>query len=70
MEWHDSPESSNIARFGYLTDSSTLAVEFKDGSTYHYFEVPEGIFEQMKAAPSKGKFLAQSVKGRFQYARV
>lgn len=70
MKWIDSPESSNVARFGYEEDSQTLYVEFKNGSVYQYFDVPESVFDQMRAAPSKGQFLAQVIKGTYRYARA
>jgi len=70
MDWVESPESSNIARFGYEADSQILGVEFTTGVAYHYFDVPESIFDEMKAAPSKGQFLAHRVKGTYRYARV
>ena len=70
MEWIETPESSNIARFGYDNDSQVLSVEFNRGGLYNYFDVPEDVFESMKAAPSKGQFLAQTVKGTFRYARA
>lgn len=70
MNWIETPESSNIARFRYETDSNVLIVEFLKGSTYNYYDVPEGVFEQMKSAPSKGQFLAQNIKGVYRYARA
>ena len=70
MEWINSPESSNIARYGYDRDAQILGVEFTTGATYHYFDVPEPVFDAMKAAPSKGQFLAHDVKGNYRYARV
>lgn len=70
MNWIDTPESSNITRFSYDEDGQILTVEFKNGGTYNYFDVPGVIFEQMKSAPSKGQFLAQSVKGVYRYARI
>lgn len=70
MEWIDTPESSNIVRFAYDSQSQILAVEFKAGSVYNYYDIPESIFEQMKAAPSKGQFLAQHIKGSYRYART
>lgn len=70
MNWIDTPESSNISRFGYNTDTSVLTVEFKSGGTYEYFDVPAAVFEQMQAASSKGQFLAQNIKGRYRYARA
>lgn len=70
MNWIDTPESSNIARFAYDDQAQVLAVEFKTGGTYNYYEIPEIIFNQMQSAPSKGQFLAQTVKGFYRYARA
>jgi hypothetical protein len=70
MNWLESPESSNIARYGYDDANQVLHVEFKNGSVYQYFDVPQSVFEQMKTAPSKGQFLAQSIKGTYRYARA
>jgi len=70
MNWIESPESSSISRFGYDDAIQVLFVEFKNGSVYQYFDVPEPVFEQMKSAPSKGQFLAQVIKGAYRYARV
>ena len=70
MNWIESPESSNITRFGYDDASQILFVEFKNGSVYQYFDVPHGVFEQMENAPSKGRFLAESIKGWYRYARA
>lgn len=70
MEWIDTPESSNIVRFAYDSQSNVLTVEFKAGGTYNYYDIPETVFDQMKVAQSKGHFLAQQVKGRYRYARA
>lgn len=70
MVWIATPESSNIAGFEYIKERQILVVEFKNGSRYNYFDVPEIVFERMKAAPSKGQFHAQNIKGNFRYARV
>ena len=70
MDWIETPESSNIARYRYDEIAHVLTVEFKNGGTYSYYDVPHGVFEQMKSAPSKGEFLARSIKGAYRYARV
>jgi hypothetical protein len=70
MTWIATPQSSNIAGFDYDKDRQVLTVEFKNGGRYNYYDVPETVFEGMKAASSKGQFLAQSVKGIYRYARV
>ena len=70
MVWIETPESSNIARFGYDDTSQILTVEFNNGGTYNYYDVQNIVFEQMKAASSKGQFLARNIKGIYRYARV
>lgn len=70
MDWIYTPESSNITGFRYDSDSHVLTVEFKSGERYNYYDVPERLFEEMKAASSKGQFLAQHIKGTYRYARA
>lgn len=70
METIQTPESSTIVTFGYDAGRSVLMVEFKHGTRYEYYDVPSHVFEQMKQAPSKGSYLAHTIKGNFRYARV
>lgn len=70
MEWADASGSSNISRFGYDEGSSVLVVEFLNGGAYQYFDVPEEMFRRMCSADSKGKFLAQEIKGSYRYSRM
>lgn len=62
--------SSNVESIGYDADSSTLQVEFKNGSTYQYFDVPENIFIGLRDADSVGGYLAVSIKGTYRYSKV
>lgn len=70
MDWIETPDSSNIARFRYDAGATILFIEFKNGGIYQYFDVPGSVFEAMKGAGSKGQYFAQSVKGIFRYARA
>ena len=64
-------QSSSVSSVGYDQDSSTLEIEFLNGSIYQYFGVPESIFDGLMNAPSKGKFLDQFVKkAGYSYARI
>lgn len=63
-------DSSTISRMGYDDTRKVLSVEFKNGSRYEYYDLPANIFQQMKAAASKGQFLSANIKGRYRYARV
>lgn len=60
-------ESSNIIAIGWAED--TLYVQYK-GGLYMYEKVPENIWEQFKAAESKGRFMNTFVKGQYNYTKI
>jgi hypothetical protein len=70
MAWIACPESSSIAGFDYDRSARTLDIEFKDSqTTYRYFDVPADVFDDMQAAPSKGRFFSESIRGLYRYER-
>lgn len=62
--------SSNVASIGYDEDSSTLEIEFNNGTIYQYFDVPNNIFEGLRNSSSIGGYLAANIKGVYRYSRV
>lgn len=62
--------STSIAVVGYDEDSQTLEIEFRHGGIYQYFDVPARVHEELMAAPSMGRYLAEQIKGAYRYARV
>jgi hypothetical protein len=60
--------SSNIESIGY--EDETLQVNFLNGTTYQYFDVPSHIFDGLQEADSVGKYLAEHVKGTYRYSKV
>ena len=62
--------STNLRAVGYDAPSSTLQVEFLNGSEYQYHGVPGHLYEQLMQAPSKGSFLHAYIKNRYAYSRV
>ncbi|MGK0272940.1 MAG: hypothetical protein ACI88H_003616 [Cocleimonas sp.] len=62
--------SSNVTAVGYDVDSSTLQVEFHNGSAYQYFDVPEHLFEGLCNSDSVGSFLHVNIKGIYRYSKV
>lgn len=62
--------SSNIAAIGFELLSETLEVEFKNGSIYQYFNVPEVLFEQLMAATSVGAFFNANIRDAFGCQRA
>ena len=62
--------SSNVESVGYDEDSQTLEIEFKNGTLYQYFDVPQNIFNSLVGADSVGVYLAENIKGSYRYSRV
>ncbi|AHG43241.1 MULTISPECIES: KTSC domain-containing protein [Pseudomonas] len=62
--------SSNVESVGYDEDSETLEVEFKNGTLYQYFDVPQSAFNGLVNADSVGGYLAENIKGVYRYSRV
>lgn len=68
-----SPVSSeSIAAIGYDESTLTLQVEFKNGRTYQYFDVPKHVYEELLNPPggSHGVYLNQHIKGQYRYAKL
>ena len=62
--------SSNLNFASYQTESKTLAVTFKNGSIYEYYEVPWEIFTKLRMSDSQGKFLNTNVNKKYKYKKV
>jgi len=64
-------QSSSLASVGYDPATSTLEVEFLNGSVYQYSGVPDHVHEGLMNAASKGSYLDQNVKkAGYSYTRV
>ena len=63
-------ESSNLRSIGYDAASQTFEVEFKNHAIYQYYNVPEHIWMELEASPSKGKYYSSQIKDRFLSQRV
>lgn len=62
--------SSNLAAVGYDPMTQTLEVEFHGGRIYQYYGVPERMFEEIKQAPSAGRFFYAYIRNGYPYSRV
>jgi hypothetical protein len=62
--------STVIDHFNYIPDAEVLRVTFISGSVYAYKGVPQRIFNQIKSARSKGKFLNDFIKGKFPFEKI
>jgi hypothetical protein len=58
-----SVDSSNVEAIGWNPDLHLLTVDFKNGSSYQYMGVPEEVYQAFMSAPSKGKFVWETLRG-------
>lgn len=63
--------SSTLDSVGFDTDTLTLAVTFRNGREYHYYNVTPDVFEGIRNATSPGQYFDLYVKrAGYSYARV
>lgn len=62
--------SSNLDTAEYDTDTETLTINFYSGSSYEYYNVPQGVWSGLQAAGSAGSYFHRVVKPRFSYTQV
>lgn len=68
--WTQTPESSNLSKFGYHAESQTLTVVFTNGGSYQYHGVPASLVDGLTAASSRGSYLAQHIKKAYPYDKL
>jgi len=62
--------SSNLESIGYDEDTSVLEIAFQGGGIYQYFNVPKGVYLDIMAAESHGKFFHRHIKGQYLYEKI
>jgi len=74
---HGTPEersgrvvSSALTSVSYSRNSRALDIRFVTGKTYRYFNVPPGVYERLREAPSKGAFFNAQIKERYDYRQL
>lgn len=67
----DMVDSSMIASIGYEQSSGTVEVEFRSNrQIWHYYDVPEITYNELRTAVSLGRAFNAMIKGQFREARV
>jgi KTSC domain len=61
------PNSRAIDRATYDPDARTLDIWYAGGDRYCYFDVPQGVFEQLRTAASAGEYVNHWIKPRFRH---
>lgn len=62
--------SSNVAQVGHDPETGTLQVEFHNGATYQYRDVPDHVAAELVSAASVGGYLARNIKGHYAARRI
>lgn len=57
--------STAIERVGYDDKTRTLSIWFRGGRRYVYADVPRSVFDELCRAGSAGRFLSETIKGRY-----
>lgn len=63
-------QSSNLSAIGYDPETETLQVDFLNGSSYEYKNVPLVVYQGLMEAPSHGSYLNREIKGRYPYEKI
>ena len=57
--------SSSIARIAYDEEARALSIWFRETGRYIYSDVPRAIYEELRKAPSAGRYFNACIKRRF-----
>lgn len=60
--------SSNVRKIGY--HEGDLIVEYLSGAKYRYKNVPKKLYDAMLESDSKGRFMNNSIKGKFEFEKM
>ena len=63
-------DSSNVEAIGHDAAAQELHVRFLSGGTYIYHGVPEDVYHELMAAPSKGSYLNRMIKPNYDYTKM
>lgn len=59
--------SSVLNGIGYDATTQRLELQFHDGGTYEYSNVPAHIYSALLMAESKGAYFNSAIRGKFRY---
>lgn len=59
-----------LKSFDYDATKKVLKIEFEDGNTYHYHDVAQQVYEDLKTSPSAGQFFNTHIKGKYGFDKV
>ena len=59
-------DSTTLLTVSYDEAQALLQLEFCSRAVYEYFSVPTEVYQSLLAAPSKGRYFNQAIRGRFR----
>lgn len=62
--------SSVIRKYFYNPELQILTIVYVSGAVYDYLDVPQEVFDDFRAAFSKGTYLNKHIKPIFKYEKV
>ena len=62
--------STNVASVGYSRHLRALEIEFTRGAIYRFLDVPSNVYRGLMDAQSKGRFIAENIRGKYRFVRV
>ena len=62
--------SSNVDSYGFDQSTGTMRVKFNNGSEYDYNGVTQETFDEFSKSESKGRFISENIKGKFDYTKL
>lgn len=62
--------STVVSAIHYYPEKKVLRVIYLSGSVYDYKAVPEKIYKAMKSSGSKGIYLNNHIKGKYEFEKV
>ena len=62
--------SAVIAGYTYDADLQTLEIRYHSGKVYHYLNVPEKVYKEMRSTMVKGIWFNRHIKGKYPFKAV
>ena len=62
-------KSSVITNAWYKPSIASLVIDYQNGSSYEYINVPYFVFEGLRSAESKGNFINTHLKTKFEFKK-
>ena len=62
--------SAVIAGYAYDAGQQTLEIRYHSGKVYHYLNVPEKVYKEMRLTMVKGIWFNRNIKGKYPFRVV